>query len=217
MQFKADIMKESMAVKSYVSTEVKSRQDVGILIREVFPPLHTADFIRLACPPPPDFMPEHLPHTWVKWRDPASHSGDGMPLTYGRYDGIHSRSLHLFAFGEAVRLNFPLSDLEFPVAVAGCAWILNTVKLLEWRQNNPETYSKLKEAGSITWTRDQKLTFLFAATEHDSSQMSESEIRETFGLQQEVPIVLCPAGFDLERVELILATLVQQIDKKNAR
>ncbi len=63
---------------------------------------------------------------------------------------------------------------------------------------------------------DQKSTFLFAATECDSSQISENEIREVFGLQQDVPVVLSPKGFDLERVELILSTLVEQIDKKNA-
>lgn len=206
-----------MTVKSYISVEVKSKEDIGILIREVFPPLQTADFIRLACPPPPDFLPEHLPHTRVKWRDATKHSQDGMSLTYGRYDGLKSRSLHLFAFGETVRLNFPLSDLELPVTMSGCIWIIDTVKLLNWQQTNLETYSKLKKAGSITWTRNQKLTFLFAATQCGPSRISESEIQEAFGLQQEVPIVLCSTGFDLERVELILSTLVKPIDKKNIR
>src|SRR5689334_19302433 len=150
-----------MIQRSYLSVEGRDNNDIGILIRDFGSIFQGTDFIRVASLSPQEI----LPLVQVKWRNPINFwqrlfAADkvhpaikpyrkGFGLAYGRCDRHPLYRLHLFKFGETARLNFPLSDLLFPIMIKGCIWIIDTHFIFSLQQNDRSLFERLKEAGAI--------------------------------------------------------------------
>jgi len=82
-----------------------------------------------------------------------------------------------------------------------------------WDASIPfEDIIKSPKSGGIAWVRRQGVPFVLAVTQPKSPSLSLAEMRRLLELEPRVPVISCPAEFDQEHIEQVLAALMERIE-----
>lgn len=203
--------------------EATDTRRIGVFVLAEFKLLEDSKFIKAICPPA-----RHPNVIEVRFARPYPISPmlppiESLPFKTTICGKLPRRKyeVHLYSLPPSAPKGFLLSDLEFPVAIAGFVLIVNLHSAVSARLNWPETMARLRRdipfeeairKGKIRWIREQQLPFVIAATDPTPLAISLDELRDLFDLDPQVPVISLPARFRRKDVERVLLALVEQIE-----
>jgi len=171
-----------------------TKRTIGILVLAEFKLLEDDEFIKAAC--------SHAKRPSVievKFTKPHPRSAplspiESLPFNSATYTGLSPRKprVRLYGLSPSVVKDFLLSDLEFPVGVAGFVLIVNLHGAALARLHWPETLTRFRKdisfeeavrKGKIRWIREHQLPFVVATTDPAPPAISLDELRDLFDLE----------------------------------
>jgi len=156
-------------------------------------------FIQLADPTRerPSFVP-------VKWRMPHNRAENEIFLYFGSFQASTNTYFSLYSLPEALKRDFTIGDLDFPVPVVGFVIIVDA----SYVDRKPRL-----EASTILWVQHDNLPIVIAAINTKGLQEDREKLSEVIHLTSEMPVVWSAGGLTDEYVEHTLKTLYAEITK----
>ena len=193
---------------THIKATLINSQDIGILIEGEFTSLAQGFLIKKLCG-------QRKPSTtYVKWRHPREHTKpkDGMGNYYFAYP-VHQGQLYVHLFGrpEAFRRDYQVTDLDYPIKIAGAILV---IELAQYNFVSSISNERRLTFPGLQWLRKQHLPFVVAAAGFELSQVDQ--LRMECELEPQIPIVPGEIGeepfdFDLLHIEKVINVLLEQL------
>ena len=191
-------------------------RSIGVMVDQEFVAYDPVDFIRAVCSHQ-EFPQQRV---FTKWRDLSSRPqalSSEMSFAYCSTK-LRTNIVHLFLFSPAIRRDFSLEELLFPMELDGLGFvvIVNLRSLSRYSRSEQSLFStKVRDANqsALVWTLAHKVPVVIVAFSEDASiTCSTEELRTIFELSTEIPIYHCPSGFDKQVVHEVLGILLKQFN-----
>jgi hypothetical protein len=193
-----------------------TEDDYGILAEGEFTPFTVGPFIR-AVSDPPD--PAHL---FLKWKKPETRPRAGLYNYYNNCTGFKpKRCVHVFGVPEALRRDFLVTDLDYPVKIVGLILIVDGEQF-GWNQDIwkekgitlIDDTNRSKIFSGLAWLKKQNLPMVIAAPGFNKSNVEN--LRMLLGVGPQTAIIPGPPrteDFEFDNLHVIktISQLVEQI------